>query len=226
MSHGSALAGVFLQIRPTRHLEIPSRGVSTVPGRISDPNIRFYLSWPKTAITGRVNDLYCDVFRKTLMPSPDIVSQQLANHAGIAQETKEQQMNFISQNPDADNLTWSDTMRFGAMILACVLLAASVGQSLTPQMAQVCYLFGMTGQACCFCLELVADHRRRRHTKASLQVAENRLSNRLQAEHKMPPNTPYVNSEEPRTGNVESAMDSTADMSAYLGPISQASLSV
>ena len=117
-------------------------------------------------------------------------------------------------------------MRFGNVLLACVLLSFSGGNSLTPQMAQVCYLFGLLGLACYFSLELVSDQRERRSSHVSSHTAEVRLSRRLRAERNVSIQNNLGSMDEPCTGIVESAMDSKAELDVYLGPSTQSTLSV
>ena len=135
-------------------------------------------------------------------------------------------MNLPSRNEPADNLPWSVTLRFGNVLLACVLLALSAGASLTPQITNLCYLFGLSGMAFYFCLELAAEHRAGRSLRANASSAEHRLACRLRAEnHAGRPNA-HIQSKEDTAGNIESAMDSQADFSMYLGAQTQPTLSV
>lgn len=135
-------------------------------------------------------------------------------------------MNLSLRNEPADNLPWSVTLRFGNVLLACVLLALSAGASMTPQIANLCYLFGLSGMAFYFCLELVAEHRAGKCLRTNASSAEHRLSCRLRAENHAARLNAHVLSTEDTASNIESAMDSQADISAYLGAQTQPTLSV
>ena len=83
-----------------------------------------------------------------------------------------------SRNEASGNLPWSVTMRFGTVMVACVLLALSGGQSLTPRVALLCYLSGLVGMACYFCSELVADQHSCKQAAESCQANADRLARR------------------------------------------------
>lgn len=135
-------------------------------------------------------------------------------------------MNLPTRNEPAENLPWSVTLRFGNVLLACVLLALSAGASLTPQVANLCYLFGLTGMAFYFCLELAAEHRAGKWLRANAISAEQRLACRLRAENHSTKLNAHVLSTEDTVSNIESAMDSQADFSAFIGAQTQPTLSV
>lgn len=135
-------------------------------------------------------------------------------------------MSVSSRSDGSDSLSWSVIMRFGTVLMACVLLAASAGQSLTVNMANVCYSFGMLGLASYFCLELVADQRERQQAKRCSHDAERRLSCRLRGEQRMAAQMQQVASAEHHSEKTESAMDSTADLNVYLGANSPPVLSL
>lgn len=135
-------------------------------------------------------------------------------------------MSVSSRSDESNSLSWSVTMRFGTVLMACVLLAASAGQSLTVDMANVCYSFGMLGLTSYFCLELVADQRGRRQVTRCSHDAERQLSRRLKREQRMAAQMQQVASAEHHSEKTESAMDSTADMNVYLGANSPPVLSL
>lgn len=135
-------------------------------------------------------------------------------------------MNRKPRNDSADHLPWSVTLRFGSVLLACVLLAMSVGATLTPQIANLCYLFGLNGIAFYFCLELAADYRTKKWRNDSSRFAEHRLSRRLDAESRAAQLNAHTLPTEQSTGRIESAIDSQADFAVYLGRQSQPTLSV
>ena len=135
-------------------------------------------------------------------------------------------MNLPSRNEPADNLPWSVTLRFGNVLLACVLLALSAGASLTPQIAKLCYLFGLSGMAFYFCLELAAEHRAGKWLRANASSAEQRLARRLSAENSTAKLNPHVLSQENSADNIERAMDSHSDLAVFLGAQTQPTLSV
>ena len=110
--------------------------------------------------------------------------------------------------------------------LACVLLAMSAGQSLTAQMAQHCYLCGLSGMAFYFSLEYVAQQRAQAQAKAASRSAERRLARGLQTENAAAVPHRDAPSQEHTSGDIESAMDSTADLAAYVGLQTQPTLSV
>ena len=112
-------------------------------------------------------------------------------------------MNLSPRNEPADNLPWSVTLRFGNVLLACVLLALSAGASLTPQIANLCSLFGLCGMAFYFCLELAAEYRAGRCLRATASSAEQRLACRLRAETNTAKLNPHVLSQEDSTNNIE-----------------------
>lgn len=91
---------------------------------------------------------------------------------------------FHEESPDA---VWPVTLRFGSLLLACVLLALHWGRSLSEEVADLCELFGICGLAFYFALELVADQRARAASKKqrTIGLGDSRLEFRLQAEHKM-----------------------------------------
>lgn len=135
-------------------------------------------------------------------------------------------MKLSPRNDSADHLPWSVTLRFGSVLLACVLLAMSAGASLTPQISKLCYLFGLNGIAFYFCLELAADYRTKRWMSDSSRFAEQRLARRLHAEHRAAQINAHIQANENSTGNIENAIDSQADLAVYLGRQSQPTLSV
>ena len=135
-------------------------------------------------------------------------------------------MNLPSRNEPADNLPWSVTLRFGNVLLACVLLALSAGASLTPQIANLCYLFGLSGMAFYFCLELAAEHRAWKCLRANASSAEQRLASRLRAENSTAKLSPHVLSPEDSVDHIERAMDSHSDLAVFLGAQTQPTLSV
>ncbi|MFM9964612.1 MAG: hypothetical protein ACKV2Q_25695 [Planctomycetaceae bacterium] len=135
-------------------------------------------------------------------------------------------MNRKTRHDSADHLPWSVTLRFGSVLLGCVLLAMSAGATLTPQIAKLCYLFGLNGIAFYFCLELAADYRTKHWMDANSRFAEQRLAHRLHAENRVAQINAYLQAEENSTGKIESAIDSQADLAVYLGRPSQPTLSV
>jgi hypothetical protein len=93
-------------------------------------------------------------------------------------------------------------------------------------MTDVCYLFGLTGMACYFCLELVAEQRERRHNSLQCQNVEKRLSMHLRGKDSVSRNHQQPPKKQSDSGTVESAMDSSVDMEFFLPPVSQPTLSV
>ncbi|MBC7815837.1 MAG: hypothetical protein IAG10_02940 [Planctomycetaceae bacterium] len=135
-------------------------------------------------------------------------------------------MKQFTRNNAADNLPWPVTMRFGNVLLSCVLLALSAGHSLPPHIAGLCYLFGLSGLAFYFCLELVANRRSQQRSQAASAVAAERLTRRLRAEKAVAVPDRDTTSAEHTTGDIESAMDSKADFDVYVGLQTQPTLSV
>ena len=135
-------------------------------------------------------------------------------------------MNLSPRNESADNLPWSVTLRFGNVLLACVLLALSAGESLTPQTANLCYLFGLSGMAFYFSLELAADYRAGKCLSENASSAERRLACRLHAETNTAKLNPHAQPREDYTDNIERAMDSHSDLAVFLGAQTQPTLSV
>ena len=78
-------------------------------------------------------------------------------------------------------------LRFGTLLLACVLLALNWGRSLSPDVANMCQLFGICGLAFYFSLEMVADQRAKQemNTNTNFLLGDHRLSQRLLGEHMM-----------------------------------------
>ena len=76
----------------------------------------------------------------------------------------------------SEPVAWPVAMRFGTVLLACVLLALKSGHSLPPFAANLCQLFGLCGLAFYFCLELVAYHRDQNRALLLRYSAERRLS--------------------------------------------------
>lgn len=135
-------------------------------------------------------------------------------------------MSQPSRNEAADNLPWSVTLRFGNVLLACVLLALSAGVPLTPQVAHLCHLFALSGMAFYFCLELAAERRAGKRLRANASSAERRRACRLRAENHAAKFNAHVLPVEDANGNIECAMDRKADFSAFLGAQTQPTLSV
>jgi hypothetical protein len=81
------------------------------------------------------------------------------------------------------------TLRFGTLLLACVLLSLNWGRSLSQDVANMCQVFGVCGLAFYFSLELVADQRAKQemntNTNTNFHLGDQRLSQRLLAEHMM-----------------------------------------
>ncbi len=135
-------------------------------------------------------------------------------------------MNVSPQNELGENVPWSVTLRFGNVLLACVLLALSAGASLTPQITKLCYLFGLSGMAFYFGLELVVEYRAGRCLRATASSAEPRLSCPLRAESSTTKLSSHVLSQEVSADNIERAMDSHSDLAVFLGAPTQPTLSV
>ena len=135
-------------------------------------------------------------------------------------------MNLSPRNEATDNLPWSVTLRFGTVLLACVLLAMSAGASLTSQIANLCYLFGLSGMGFYFCLELVAEHRAGKWLRANSSSAEHRLTRRLHAENSSSKLNPHVLPQEKSADKIERATDSHSDLAVFLGARTQPTLSV
>lgn len=135
-------------------------------------------------------------------------------------------MNLSPRNEPADNLPWSVTLRFGNVLLACVLLALSAGSSLTPQVASLCYLFGLSGMAFYFCLELVAERRAGKWLRANSSSAEHRLACRLRAESHSAKQNAHCQPQADISGTIESAMDSQVELIVLLGTQTRPTLSV
>ncbi len=135
-------------------------------------------------------------------------------------------MNLSPRNDSVDHLPWSVMLRFGTVLLACVLLAMSAGASLTLPIANLCYLFGLSGMAFYFCLELAADYRAGSCQRANSSSAEQRLTRRVRAENSTAKLNSHVLSAEDSTDNIERAMDSHSDLAVFLGAQTQPTLSV
>lgn len=128
-------------------------------------------------------------------------------------------------NNDSENVTWQAAMRFSMVVLSSALFGMYYGQSLPPEIGQLCWSFALNGLAFYFSLELVADQRAHRRELRSRRTAEQSLSRRLQRERNVAAHVATEKGEQ-RTGTLESAMDSTADLAMFLGPTSQPVLSV
>ena len=78
-------------------------------------------------------------------------------------------------------------LRFGTLLLACVLLALNWGRALSQDVANMCQLFGVCGLAFYLSLELVADQRAKQETNTNMNfyLGDHRLSQRLLAEQTM-----------------------------------------
>jgi len=136
-------------------------------------------------------------------------------------------MNLKTRTATKDDLPFAVTLRFGALLLACVLLALSGGHSLTTNIANVCYLFGLSGLAFYFCLEFTANQRIQSQANAARNSAEQRLSRRMRIETKAALLHQQESApQEPSAGSIESAMDSQADLDTFLGMPTQPTLSV
>ena len=134
-------------------------------------------------------------------------------------------MKLHVRNDIADNLPWPVTMRFGTVLLSCVLLAMSCGPELTAAMAKHCYLCGLSGMAFYFSLEFVAQQRAHLQARAAARSAEKRLSRRMQTQKRIEECHRDSSAAEVR-GDIESAMDSKADFETYVGLQTQPALSV
>jgi hypothetical protein len=79
------------------------------------------------------------------------------------------------------------TLRFGSLLLACLLLALNGGRSLSSDVANMCQFFGICGLAFYFSLELAAGQRAKQEmdTTTYFRLGDHRLSQRLRAEHLM-----------------------------------------
>lgn len=144
-------------------------------------------------------------------------------------------MRFLKHNDCEENITYQAALRFSTVILAAVLLGMNYGQNLTPDIAGLCNLFGLTGLAFYFSLELVANQRAQRQATLLQRSAERKLSRRVWADAKTAlcheeakvtlRHSEKENNAQPRPTEIETAMDSSADLDAYLGPTSQPVLS-
>ena len=135
-------------------------------------------------------------------------------------------MNRSTGNDIADNLPWPVTMRFGTVLLSCVLLALSCGPELTAAMAKHCYLCGLFGFACYFSLEFVAHQRCQAHARSASRSSERRLARRMRLEQAVAASQQASASHQQPTGEIESAMDSQADFDVFVGLQTQPTLSV
>ncbi len=134
-------------------------------------------------------------------------------------------MKLHVRNDIAENLPWPVTMRFGTVLLSCVLLAMSCGPELTAAMAKHCYLCGLCGLAFYFSLEFVAQQRAHSQARAAARAAEKRLSRRMQTQ-KLIDEFHRDSAVAEVLGDIESAMDSKADFETYVGLQTQPTLSV
>lgn len=135
-------------------------------------------------------------------------------------------MKFKNRNNDSENVTWQATMRFSMVVLSALLYGMHYGQSLPPEIGELCRSFALSGLAFYFSLELVADQRAQKRTRKSQHTIERKLSHRLVREDKMVAFHEAEKSGEEASERVESAMDSCADLFVYLGPTAQPVLSV
>lgn len=142
----------------------------------------------------------------------------------------------LLQHESGENVTWQAAFRFSIVIMAAALLGMSYGRSLTPDIASLCYVFGLNGLAFYFSLELVADQRAHRQATLLQRSAERKLSRRVWGDAKtalcheeMKKQEDVKKKGEKKTEQkpleIESAMDSTAGLEVYLGPTSQPVLS-
>ena len=86
---------------------------------------------------------------------------------------------------ESDDSACNVMLRFGSMLLTCVLLALNWGANLPPEIASLCQTFGMCGMAFYFSLELVADQRARQaraNRKVNPGSGDQRLSEWIRAE--------------------------------------------
>lgn len=126
---------------------------------------------------------------------------------------------------DTENMTWQAVMRFSMVVLSALLFGMYYGQSLPSEFSELCRSLALSGLAFYFSLELVADQRAHRRTLVWQCKAERALSSRLYREGRMAEFNQADKSVEQRSGSVESAMDSCADLAVFLGPTTQPVLS-
>lgn len=134
---------------------------------------------------------------------------------------------------DTENMTWQAMMRFSMVVMSSLLFGMYCGQSVPPEIGELCRLFALSGMAFYFSLEMVADRRIHRRVLVLQSVAERKLTRQLHCEDKLAAATKATKAAaskdtraaEQSSGNVESAMDSTADLAVYLGRTSQPVLS-
>lgn len=134
-------------------------------------------------------------------------------------------MKLTKCNDSTENLPWQAAMRFSMVVMSSLLFGMHYGQSLPPEIGEVCRAFAISGLAFYFSLELVANQRIHQWARVSQQVAEQKLSRRVYSEDKAISYHKSAEPDEQHSGNVESAMDSCADLAVYLGPTAQPVLS-
>ncbi len=129
---------------------------------------------------------------------------------------------------DTENMTWQAMMRFSMVVLSSLLFGMYCGQSVPPEIGELCRLFALSGMAFYFSLEMVADRRLHRRVLISQYLAERKLMRKLHCEDKLAAANKAAAANkvtEHPLGSVESAMDSSADLAVYLGRSSQPVLS-
>ena len=148
-------------------------------------------------------------------------------------------MKILDWVNDRENMTWQAMMRFSMVVLSSLLFGMYCGQSVPPEIGELCRLFALSGMAFYFSLEMVADRRTHRRVLVAQYLAERKLTRQLHCEDKLVSSSKTLKATAPKTtniseqsfgveqslGNVESAMDSTADLAVYLGRTSQPVLS-
>jgi hypothetical protein len=126
---------------------------------------------------------------------------------------------------DTGDMTWQAAMRFSMVVMSALLFGMHYGQSLPPEIGELCRLFALSGLAFYFSLELVADQRAQRRANLARDTAERKLSRRLQRKDKLGTVAEAAKPSEQGSERIESAMDSSADLAVYTGATAQPVLS-